>query len=166
MYTDRPVQDPQPVDLAALARRSIDLTRTRNQLAREAIRYEGPATLSLMGDPAALETAVLNLLDNAVKYSKDNQVDVSVELARNDDGLAVLRVSDRGMGINRSQLRTIFKRFYRIGSEVRRNRPGTGLGLFIVKSVVSGHKGTVSADSPGLDRGSTFTITLPGVIER
>jgi signal transduction histidine kinase len=69
------------------------------------------------------------------------------------------------MGIPRTQLPFIFTRFYRIGSEVRRSRTGTGLGLFIVRSVVKGHRGAITADSPGPDRGSTFTITLPGLIE-
>jgi two-component system, OmpR family, sensor histidine kinase SenX3 len=161
MYTDRPVADPQPVDLARMLLHAIELTRARNQLPAESIRYEGPRELVVMGDNAALETAVLNLLDNAVKYSKESHVDVKVDLAQNGDGLAVLRVQDHGVGISRGQLRFIFNRFYRIGTEVRRSRPGTGLGLFIVKSVIKGHKGTVSADSPGLDRGSTFTVTLP-----
>jgi signal transduction histidine kinase len=67
--------------------------------------------------------------------------------------------------MSRAHLRFIFNRFYRIGSEVRRSHTGTGLGLFIVKSVVKGHRGTVSAVSAGPDKGSTFTITLPGVIE-
>ena len=67
--------------------------------------------------------------------------------------------------MSRAHLRFIFNRFYRIGSEVRRSHTGTGLGLFIVKSVVKGHRGTVSAVSAGPDKGSTFTVTLPGVIE-
>jgi signal transduction histidine kinase len=116
------------------------------------------------GDAAGLETAVVNLLDNAVKYSKD-AVRVEVEVAADGDGQALVRVRDHGIGMSRAQLRFIFTRFYRIGAEVRRSRPGTGLGLFIVKSVVKGHRGTVSADSPGADRGSTFTVTLPGVID-
>jgi two-component system sensor histidine kinase SenX3 len=165
MYTDRPVVDPQPLDLAKLVRRSIDLTRTRHQLPVEAVSYQGPATLSLRGDAAALETALLNLLDNAVKYSKES-VHVEVEVRSTGDGLATVRVRDHGMGMSRAHLAFIFNRFYRIGAEVRRSRPGTGLGLFIVKSVVRGHNGTISAESPGPDRGSTFTVTLPGVIDQ
>jgi signal transduction histidine kinase len=160
MYSDRPVRDPQPVDLAQIARHSIELTAARNQLAREAIRYAGPETLRVMGDAAALETAVLNLLDNAVKYSKE-RVEVDVVLERDDAGRARLRVRDQGVGISRAHLAFIFNRFYRIGSEARRSRPGTGLGLFIARSVVKGHKGTLNADSGGVDRGSVFTITLP-----
>jgi signal transduction histidine kinase len=164
MYTDRPVVDPQPVDFAKLVRRAVELTLTRHQLPPEAVVFEGPGDLPLRGDAPALETAVLNLLDNAVKYSKE-PVRVEVEVSRNDDGQAHLRVRDHGIGMTRSHLRFIFNRFYRIGSEVRRSHTGTGLGLFIVKSIVKGHRGTVSAESAGLDKGSTFTVTLPGVIE-
>jgi signal transduction histidine kinase len=164
MYTERKVEDPQPLDLARLARRAIELTRRRHQLPPEAIRYEGPEALLVMGNATGLETAVVNLLDNAVKYSKE-KVEVEVDLRKNGDGQAHLRVKDAGIGMTRTHLRVVFKRFYRIGSEARRSRPGTGLGLFIVRSVVKGHGGTVMADSAGLDRGSTFTITLPGLLE-
>jgi two-component system, OmpR family, sensor histidine kinase SenX3 len=165
MYTDRPVVDPQPLDLAKLVRRSIDLTRTRHQLPSDAVTYEGAGALSIRGDASALETAMLNLLDNAVKYSKE-RVSVEVEVRSSGDGLATIRVRDHGVGMTRANLAFIFNRFYRIGSEVRRSRPGTGLGLFIVRSVVRGHKGTISAESPGPDRGSVFTVTLPGVIDQ
>ena len=164
MYTDRPVVDPQPCDLARLTRRCIELTRSRHQLGAEAIRYEGAESLILRGDAPALETAVLNLLDNAVKYSRE-KVEVFVEVWANGDGQAHLRVRDHGIGISRPHLSFIFNRFYRIGSEVRRSRTGTGLGLFIVRSVVKGHRGTISAESAGLDRGASFTVTLPGIIE-
>lgn len=163
MYTDRPVVDPRPLDFAKLVQRSVELTESRNQLAPGTIRYAGPASLVLKGDAPALETAVLNLLDNAVKYSKE-KVEVDVDLAL-EKGRARLRVSDSGVGMTRPHLSFVFNRFYRIGSEVRRKSTGTGLGLYIVKSVVRGHRGTVSADSPGLDRGTTFTLTLPGVVE-
>jgi two-component system sensor histidine kinase SenX3 len=166
MYTDRPVVDPQPLDLAKVVLRSIDLTRTRHQLPPEAFSYEGPDSLQLRGDAEALETAIVNLLDNAVKYSKEpSEARVEVEVGAHGDGQAYLRVRDHGVGMSRAHLRFIFNRFYRIGSEVRRSHTGTGLGLFIVKSVVKGHRGTVSADSAGPDKGSTFTVTLPGVIE-
>jgi signal transduction histidine kinase len=118
----------------------------------------------LRGEASALETAVLNLLDNAVKYSRD-VVDIDVEVSANDDGQAFLRVADHGIGMSRAHLAFIFNRFYRIGAEVRRSRTGTGLGLFIVKAVVKAHRGTLAAESPGPDKGSTFTITLPGVVD-
>jgi two-component system, OmpR family, sensor histidine kinase SenX3 len=164
MYTDRPVVDPLPLDLARLARRCIELTCTRHQLPLEAMRFDGPESLMVNGDAGALETAVLNLLDNAVKYSRE-KVDVDVEVWGDGDGHAHLRVRDQGVGISRAHLAFIFNRFYRIGKEVQRSHTGTGLGLFIVRSVVKGHRGTISAESPGPDRGSTFTVTLPGRIE-
>lgn len=163
MYTDRPVADPRPLDFARLVRRAVELTLTRHQLPSQALRCQTPATLRLAGDAQALETAVLNLLDNAVKYAKE-RVDVDVEVWADSQGRAHVRIRDRGIGMSRSHLPFIFSRFYRIGAEVRRSRTGTGLGLFIVRSIVKGHHGTVSADSPGPDRGSTFTITLPGVL--
>jgi two-component system sensor histidine kinase SenX3 len=164
MYTDRPVADPQPLDLAKLVGRAIDLTRTRYQLEPDALTYEGPGSLRVSGDAAALETAVLNLLDNAVKYSTEGPR-VEVEAGASGDGQAFLRVRDQGVGISRAHLPFIFNRFYRIGPEVRRSRAGTGLGLFIVRAVVKGHRGTVHAESPGPDRGSTFTITLPSLLD-
>ena len=164
MYADRRVTDPQPLDLVKLVRRSVELTLIRNQLGSEAVRYAGPDSLMLSGDAAALETAVLNLLDNAVKYSKET-VQVEIELQGSGDGQAHVRVRDHGIGMSRAHLAFIFNRFYRIGSEVLRSRPGTGLGLFIVKSVVRAHRGTISAESGGPDKGSTFTVTLPGLIE-
>jgi signal transduction histidine kinase len=163
-YTDKPVAEPRPLDLAKVVRRALELTRTRYQLPRESFSCEGPESLRVMGDASALETAVLNLFDNAVKYSRDHEVRVEAELSRDQDGQAHLRVRDHGIGMSRAHLRLIFKRFYRIGAEVRRSHTGTGLGLFIVRSVVKAHKGTVTADSPGPDRGSVFTITLPNAL--
>ena len=164
MYTDRPVAAPRPLDLARLARRAAELTLTRHQLAKGAIQYDGPESLRVAGDAQALETALLNLLDNAVKYSKE-KVQVELEVWGDADGQAHVRVRDHGIGMSRTHLPFIFTRFYRIGAEVRRSRTGTGLGLFIVRAIVKGHKGSIAVDSPGPDRGSTFTITLPGLLE-
>lgn len=164
LYADRAVINPPVIDLAKLVQHACALTRTRNQLAESAVSYAGPKTLLLKGDSTALETAVLNLLDNAVKYSTE-QVTVKVTLAEEENGFARLSVADRGVGMNRGHLRFIFTRFYRIGSEVRRSRTGTGLGLFIVKSVVKAHGGTVRAESDGEGRGATFTLHLPRVVK-
>lgn len=164
MYTDRPVADPRPLDLARVVRRAAELTLTRHQLPKEAIRLEGAESLRMAGDAQALETAVLNLLDNAVKYSR-GRVRIEVEVRGDADGQAHVTVRDHGIGMSRTHLPFIFSRFYRIGAEVRRSRTGTGLGLFIVRSIVKGHRGTISVDSPGPDRGSTFTISLPGLLE-
>jgi two-component system sensor histidine kinase SenX3 len=164
MYSGKRSVDAQPLDFARLVRRAVDLTLTRHQLAPEAVRYTGPESRRVLGEAPPRETAVLNLLDNAVKYSRD-RVDVEVEVSADGDGLLHLRVRDHGIGLSRAHMAFIFNRFYRIGSEVRRSRTGTGLGLFIVKSIVKAHHGTISAESAGPDRGSTFTVTLPGLLE-
>ncbi len=162
MYADAAAFDPKPLDYGRLVERAIELTRIRNQLPPEALRFEGPPSLGLLGEAAALETAVLNLLDNAVKYSKD-QVRVEVSLWSDAARRAHLRVADQGVGMTRAHLRFVFNRFYRIGAEVRRSHTGTGLGLFIVRAVARRHKGEVLADSLGPDKGSTFTLIVPGV---
>ncbi len=164
LYTDRAVVNPPTLDLARLVQHSCALTRTRNQLSESAVSYSGPPSLLLKGDPPALETAILNLLDNSVKYSTD-QVLVKVKLVEEANGFARLSVQDRGVGMNRAHLRFIFNRFYRIGSEVRRSRTGTGLGLFIVKSVAKAHGGTVRAESEGEGHGTTFVLHLPRVVK-
>lgn len=164
LYADRAVINPPVIDLAKLVQHACALTRTRNQLGESAVTYSGPPSLLLKGDSTALETAVLNLLDNAVKYSTD-QVAVRVTLVEELNGFARISVSDRGVGMNRAHLRFIFNRFYRIGSEVRRSSTGTGLGLFIVKSVVKAHGGSVRAESDGEGRGATFVLHLPRVVK-
>lgn len=164
MYTDRAVVNPRPLDLARLVQHACALTRTRNQLTPGAMEYSGPSTLALKGDATAIETAVLNLLDNAVKYSTD-QILVKVTLEEEPSGFARLSVKDRGVGMNRAHLRFIFNRFYRIGSEVRRSRTGTGLGLYIVKSVAKAHGGTVRAESEGEGQGTTFVLRLPRLVK-
>jgi signal transduction histidine kinase len=164
LYGDRAVVNPPTIDLARLVQYACVLTRTRNQLLESALLYSGPASLLIKGDATALETAVLNLLDNAVKYSADH-VFVKVNLVEEANGFARLSIQDHGVGMNRTHLRFIFNRFYRIGSEVRRSRTGTGLGLFIVKSVVKAHGGTVRAESEGEGRGATFVVRLPRLVK-
>ena len=104
--------------------------------------------------------AILNILDNAVKYSH-KEVKLSVEVATLNDKQIAVRIGDRGIGIPAAQLKRIFKRFYRAPGRFMARVKGTGLGLYIVRSVVEKHGGRVFAESPGPGRGSTFTIQLP-----
>jgi two-component system, OmpR family, sensor histidine kinase SenX3 len=156
-----------PVDIAALAQEVSETVRLRHHLEPDAITMSVATAaadrLTVDGDADELRTALSNLLDNAVKYSRD-RIQIAVEVAAPSPDSVWVRVKDRGIGIPKAQLKRIFKRFYRFhthGFKVK----GTGLGLFIVRSVVKRHKGTVSADSAGPDRGSTFTLSLPGVLE-
>ncbi len=152
-----------PIDLATLVTECLALARTRHHLGDEALTYHeafAAARPKVMGDADDLRAALSNLVDNAVKYS-GKVVQVSVELEHATGSPATLRVRDQGVGISPSELKRIFKRFYRIPGAVTTRVKGTGLGLFIVRSVVARHGGTVVAESPGPGRGSTFTIQLP-----
>ena len=80
-----------------------------------------------------------------------------------DGDNAILSVRDQGNGISAKELPRIFQRFYRVGDEMTRQVPGTGLGLFLVKEIVTRHGGDVSATSRGLGLGSAFTIRLPRI---
>jgi two-component system phosphate regulon sensor histidine kinase PhoR len=109
-------------------------------------------------NPALLEQAVINLLDNAIKYSGKGSA-IRVE-AEKQPGEVLIRVSDNGVGIAKQDVARIFERFYRVDKARSAKLGGTGLGLSIVKHIVSAHHGHISVDSsPG--KGSTFTIHLP-----
>ena len=114
----------------------------------------------MLGDENDLKAVVSNLVDNAVKYSGAN-VQVAVELEQLDTMQATLRVRDHGVGISEVELKRIFKRFYRAQHSGAAPVKGTGLGLFIVRSIVRRHGGEVFAESEGPGRGSTFTVQLP-----
>jgi two-component system sensor histidine kinase SenX3 len=86
---------------------------------------------------------------------------VSVEVASLDEKRVAVRIHDRGIGISNSQLKRIFKRFYRVQGAFMARVKGTGLGLFIVHSIIKKHGGRVFAESEGPGHGSTFTIQLP-----
>ena len=160
------LQHRAPVDIAALAAEVIDTARMRHHLAPEtmALSVATPATgLLVDGDADELRTVLSNLLDNAVKYSRDI-VQVSVEVAAPSPDTVWVRVKDRGVGIPRAQLKRIFNRFHRIhtrGFKVK----GTGLGLYIVRSIVKQHGGRVFAASEGEGQGATFTVELPRLLK-
>ena len=152
------------IDLAVLSQECLALARTRHHLGPECLNYaqkcpSGEST-TVIGDIDELKAAVSNLLDNAIKYS-GNQVRVLLELARPSERHIAVRVRDQGVGIEPSELKHIFKRFYRIPGAVASRVKGTGLGLFIVQSVAKKHGGRVFAESEGAGRGSTFTLELP-----
>jgi two-component system phosphate regulon sensor histidine kinase PhoR len=119
---------------------------------------ECPQGLYVDANPPLLEQAVVNLLDNAVKYSPEGTT-VRI-MAAADDGEVVIAVSDEGQGVSREHLPRLFERFYRVDKARSRDLGGTGLGLSIVKHVTQVHGGRVSVDSV-IGRGSTFRIHLP-----
>ena len=159
---------PMPVDFGAVVEECLTLARTRHHLAPEAVtgnvRHVDGASFQVLGDEEDLKAMVSNLVDNAIKYSGP-QVRVAVELEQADPATATLRVRDQGIGISQSERKRIFKRFYRIPGAMSTRVKGTGLGLFIVRSVVAHHGGKVFVESDGPGQGSTFIVQLP-VVER
>jgi two-component system, OmpR family, sensor histidine kinase SenX3 len=158
--------NPTIVDVGEMVKECVDLARVRYNLSAGAVNFaetvdgEGGERLRVAGDADELRAAVSNLLDNAVKYS-EKEIQVWVEVAAIDDKRVAVRIKDQGVGIPSAQLKRIFKRFYRVPGRVMAHVKGTGLGLFIVRSVVEKHGGRVFAESAGLGEGSTFTIQLP-----
>lgn len=158
----RKLEQRAPVDLGWLVQECVDTARTRHHLAEDAIVATGSdlqTPLVVSGDVDDLRTAIANLLDNAVKYS-NGKPQITVHVAGATPDTAWVRVKDAGLGIPKAQIGRIFNRFYRFqarGSQVK----GTGLGLYIVRSIAKRHGGRVFAESPGEDKGSTFTLELP-----
>ena len=149
------------LDLAQIARECVELARTRFHLGADALEYvERTPHAIVLGDGEELKAAVWNLIDNAVKYSPA-AVKVRVELEELPQQRVAIRVTDQGVGISPAELKRIFKRFYRIPASVAVRTKGTGLGLFIVRSVARKHGGRAFAESAGQGRGSTFTLLLP-----
>ncbi len=149
------------LDLGEIARECVELARVRFHLGTEALKYVAHTTNAVvLGDSEELKAAVWNLLDNAVKYSQ-GEVRILVELEEVHTNRVAIRVTDSGVGISPAELKRIFKRFYRVPPSVAVRAKGSGLGLFIVRSVAKKHGGKAFAQSAGEGQGSTFTLQLP-----
>jgi signal transduction histidine kinase/ActR/RegA family two-component response regulator len=113
----------------------------------------------VLGDPARLQQVVSNLLTNAIKFTESGGR-VTVQMERADDAIEI-RVSDTGEGMGAEFLPHAFERFRQADSGITRRQGGLGLGLAIVRRIVELHGGSVRAESPGPDQGSTFVVSLP-----
>jgi len=121
----------------------------------EFVFHRHGSPLRINADSDALSEAIINLLDNAVKYSKDKK---NIVLATgNDNELAFVEVKDLGIGIGKGDQKKIFEKFYRVSSVLVHNTKGTGLGLSLVKHIMDAHKGEISLTSE-LGKGSTFRL--------
>jgi signal transduction histidine kinase len=148
------------VRISALLESAADSIRRRYNLAADDIVLCVPADIELTTDPTALETIFKNILDNAVKYSPlPPQVQVDSRPA--SSGRLEISVRDNGIGIERAQLKRIFKRFHRVPSAAVNERSGTGLGLYVVAQLLRNLGGTVRAESAGNNQGTTVIIRLP-----
>jgi signal transduction histidine kinase len=150
------------VDVREVLTECVELARKRHylpdgQMLLESFAGTGPPRV--LGDAEELRIAFSNVLDNAVKYST-RTVDIRAELLQ-EGGDLLVRVSDHGVGIPPAELKRIFRRFYRVPLRSAVNIKGTGLGLFLVKSIARRHGGDAFAYSDGLGKGATITIRLP-----
>jgi signal transduction histidine kinase len=161
----REVQNFRPVEVEPILRECMQLVATRHHLPEGAMHWAIPPVetdhFTVMGELEELRTAFLNVLDNAVKYSRD-KVDVGVDLVAPSIDRLEIRVTDKGIGIQRGDLKRIFKRFYRASNS---SVKGSGLGLFIVRAIARRHGGKVTAHSEGTGKGTTVTIELPRVFQ-
>ncbi len=147
----------KPIELAEAAARALETVRPKSQARNTALELQVPPGLWVLGDQRAIEQVVLNLVDNAVKYTPANS---HVIIGAKQNGAeVVLTVRDDGPGIDARHLPRLFERFYRVDKGRSRDMGGTGLGLSIVKHLVNGMQGEVSVEStPG--QGSTFSVTM------
>ena len=156
----------QEVQFSEIVREGLALARLRQNLSPEVLSLgtAPPEEIVVLGNPEEFRTAVFNLLDNAIKYSGEKK-NIVVDLLTPNIDTVLLCVHDRGIGIPHNEMKRIFKRFYRASNSKTDKVKGTGLGLFIVRSIARRYGGDAFAESEGEGRGSTFTIRLPRVYQ-
>jgi two-component system, OmpR family, phosphate regulon sensor histidine kinase PhoR len=148
----------EPGALESVLQSSVSVCQNKAAERNLIIEVDCQPDIRVTMNTGLLEQAVINLLDNAIKYSRENG---TITLIGETDGRdAVIRVQDEGIGIEPEHIPRLFERFYRVDKSRSRNLGGTGLGLSIVKHVVQVHGGSISVDSEP-EKGSAFTIKLP-----
>jgi signal transduction histidine kinase len=149
----------EPVDVAALVSEVAEANRPLAVNKQQTIAVSAPPNIVTMCDTDRIREAIDNLVSNAIKYSPIGGK-ISVAVAHEDDN-TVIRVTDQGAGLSPEDLGRLFGRFQRLSAKPTAGESSTGLGLSIVKRIVDMHGGEVTAASPGPNKGSTFTVTLP-----
>ncbi|HZL86966.1 MAG TPA: HAMP domain-containing sensor histidine kinase [Pirellulaceae bacterium] len=158
----QPAVEPEDVELAEVLRRCADEVCLRYQVTAEVVRLDLQPCI-VRSTPVDLSLIFRNLIDNAVKYAADDDPQVVVTLRAARQGTVVVRIEDNGRGISPAQRRNIFGRFVRLGSELERDKPGTGLGLYIVRTLIERLHGRIRVRDRDGGTGSVFEVELPGV---
>ena len=149
----------QPLDLAPIIRHAVEFLLPQIQAKNQQITCDVPDSLPLISaDPSNMDEVLVNLLNNATKYTPEGG-SIEVRAFASGDFLT-LAIKDTGYGMTKEDIPRIFDKFYRVKNEKTKAIAGTGLGLPIVKGIVEAHLGTIKVESQ-LEKGSTFTIELP-----
>ena len=154
-------QEPMPkewVSIDAVIRDNIASLTKQHGISSDVFRFSD-CDCELYVQRVDLDVLLRNVMDNAIKYaSASPEVEIRVECEKDQ---AVINVSDNGVGIPRHLRRKIFSRFYRAGDELERKKPGVGLGLFLVRSIVERLRGSITVAERGKGGGTTFAIRIP-----
>lgn len=159
LQSGRLVIRPVAMDLANATREAVETYRASAAQQGIELTADVPAEIPIMGDPDCLAQVIGNLVSNAIKYTHSGGwIRVA---ARVDPEEVRLVVTDTGLGFTEQQARLLFQPFMQIHEVLQRNRPGTGLGLYICKGVIEQHGGTVGCQSPGPGMGAQFWFAIP-----
>ena len=151
-------EEKEAINLYSVYRRVEDMLMISAKTKNIALACEADESISLQANADYVKQIILNLVDNAIKYTPENGA-VNVKIFTEKEN-AVIKVSDTGMGIPKEDQSRIFERFYRVDKARSREIGGTGLGLAITKHIVMNLGGTISVESE-LEKGSTFTVKIP-----
>jgi len=147
------------VDFDAMVRSVVEELTPPAEKKKLKFKWRTPdENIWVWADEQKLRQVVMNLIDNAIKYTPQGAVDVILERV---DGNVQMSVKDTGMGMKKSELANLFQKFVRGTEAPRYYTEGAGIGLYVAKQLIEAQKGEVWAESPGEDKGSTFFVKMP-----
>ena len=159
LQAGRLILERSDLDLCTLAAQAAEEARPRAEAKQLALEFIGDSPVMVEADKGRLFQLLDNLISNAIKFTPEGgRVEIRVAPA---DGVAVLEVSDTGIGLGSDEAELVFDRFFRSSRVVAQQVPGTGLGLFIARAIVEAHAGTIAASTRDGGGGTTFHVELP-----
>lgn len=146
-------------NLTDMVTQGLDKLQTLPIQSRLQINRDLESDISMYGDRKALARAFDAILENSLKYSDKDKIIIDAGLKQKTEKIELV-VSDNGIGLSRKETSEIFNRFYRVGHEMTRGKPGSGLGLYLSREIIRAHNGKITAHSNGVGNGTTLIITL------
>lgn len=146
-------------NLSQMVTEALDMTSKVATHKPVTIERSIEAGIEIYGDRTALRRAISAVLENSLTYNDAGAVRIEARLTREGRRIT-LQVSDNGVGLEAGELKAVFNRFYRVGQELQRQHPGTGLGLYLCREIIRAHGGEITAKSAGPGKGTTFTIMM------